>query len=89
MDEVRRVIEHRGIVFRDPDGGVPLEAVVEILSLGPEGELGRGCDFADLSRLVIVSGNRSAVAAGIDDVRVRVARVDRDIALAASDRVPS
>ena len=75
------------VVRRDEDRRVPLEAVLQVLRRLADRELRPRHDLPRLAGLVVVAGDRAAVAAGEDDVGVL--RLRRDpAALAAADGVP-
>ena len=74
-------------MWRKPDRRIPLEPVLEIAGRLPELKLRVVEDLAELAGLAVQPGDRAAVAAGVDDVRI--ARVHRDVAaLAAADLIP-
>ena len=81
------MIERAGLVLRQDDRRVPLEPVLQVARRQAVDDLRPRDDLARLAGLVVVAGDRSPVAARVDDVEV--ARVGGDPGrLAAAHVVP-
>ncbi len=71
VNKIRAVIEHRRVVRRDPDRGVPLEAITQIRCLLTDRHLRPRHDLLLKTQAAVESVDGAAVAAAVSDVGVR------------------